>query len=141
MGLNDYQDYFTLSYDQFITENDVQSSQIHKDVSYEKITSVTRVSLGDGKNFYFKEGKLKLIYISRDTLTKKLWNEFKSITNTSEKRVRSRAGKTANQLIFAAHGITASVTKDEVNFIEIYPPCSLEYYLENIYKEPRPFIR
>lgn len=143
MGLNDYKEYFNLSYDQFIKENNIQSSQIHKDVSYEKLTNVTRVNMPDGHDFYFKDGKLKLIYTSDETLTKKLWNEFESITNTNtpEKTVRSRAGKTANQLIFAAQGITVSITKDEVHFIEIYPPCSLEYYIEHIYKEPQPFIR
>jgi hypothetical protein len=76
-------------------------------------------------------------------VTKKIWNEFKSISNSdiAEKTVRSRAGKTSHQLIFATQGITVSLTNDDVDFIEIYAPCSLQEYLEKTYREVQPFIR
>jgi hypothetical protein len=143
MELNDYKKCFNLSYDQFIAENKIDSGHVHENVRYEKITDVTRVDLPDDLYFFFKDGKLKMIYTSNDVVAKKLWNEFSSFTNikSPEKTVRSRAGKTSNQIIFANQGIAASVTQDEIDFIEVYPPCSLQEYLENIYREPPLFIR
>jgi len=143
MKLDDYKKCFNLSYDQFIATNNIHSGQIHENVRYEKIPDVRRVDLADNHFFFFKDGKLKIIYISDEGSTKKIWGEFKSTTNINapEKTARSRAGKTSYQLIFAGQGITASITHDDVDFIEIYPPCSLQAYLEKIYREPGPFIR
>lgn len=143
MKLDDYKTYFNLSYNQFITQHNIAGSQINENVSYEKIKDVSRVDLDDNQFFFFKDNKLKVIYISDDTLAKKIWNEFKNTTDTyiPDETVRSRAGKTSNQLIFAGKGITASINHGEVDFIEIYPPCSLQDYLENIYREPGAFIR
>lgn len=143
MQLYDYKQYFGLNYDQFVMKHQVDASQIHENVRYEKLTNVTRVKLQHDQFFYFKAGQLQIIYISYDTLTKKLWSEFQNLsnTNTPEKTVRSRAGKTANQLIFTQQGVTASITNTDVDFLELYPPCSLEYYLEHIYRDPGLFIR
>ena len=143
MALDDYKQDFSLSYSQFIMKNNVDSSQIDENLRYEKLINVTRVNLPHSQYFYFKDGKLQIIYLSDDKMVKKLWSEFKSISgaSTAEKTVRSRAGKTSNQLIFATLGITVSITQDDVHFIEMYPPCSLEYYIEHIYQEPGPFIR
>jgi hypothetical protein len=112
-------------------------------VSYEKITDVSRVCLRGNQYFFFRDGKLQIIYISDPVLAKNLWNEFKSqaYLNTPDKTVRSRAGKTSNQVIFAGEGITASISQDNVDFIEIYSPCALQDYLRRIYLEPGPFIR
>ncbi|HEY5745495.1 MAG TPA: hypothetical protein VIU12_05445 [Chryseolinea sp.] len=143
MQLNDYKKCFILSYDQFITENKILSNQIYKNVRYEKMEDVCRVNLPDNQFFFFKDGKLKMIYISGDALAKKIWGEFNSTTKikSPEKTVPSRAGKTSNQVIFAQQGITASLANDDVDFIELYPPCALHDYLENIYREQQPFIR
>jgi hypothetical protein len=143
MNLSDYKEYLNLSYDQFIAQLKIQSNQVHESLQYEKITDVVRVDLGDNKFVFFKDGVLKMIYISNDALADKLWKEFKNATKESapERTVRSRAGKTSNQEIFSAQGITASIARDEVDFIEIYPPCSLQDYLDKIYREPHKFIR
>lgn len=142
MNLGDYRKCFDLSYEQFLAQNNVRASQIEEDVSYEKVTGVARVELGNGQFFFFKDGKLKVIYTSDEVVASKLWNEFlANADNTPEQVARSRAGKTSNQLIFAGHGITASTTRGEVDFIEIYAPCSLQNYLENIYRDVPKFIR
>jgi hypothetical protein len=143
MTLNDYKNYLTLSYDRFITEHNIHESQIVKNVSYEKITQLNRIQLGDNQYFFFNDGELKIVYLSDNALIKKLWAEFKNTPNANapETIVRSRAGKTSNQLIFSEQGITASVDGDTVEFIEIYPPQPLHDYLTNIYREPGPFIR
>ena len=143
MELDDYKECFDLSYDQFIAHHSIQDGQIHESLRYEKITDVTRIDVGHNRFYFFKGGELKMIYISNDALANKLWKEFTSAANASapERTVRSRAGKTSNQLIFAGLGITASINREEVDFIEIYPPCSLQDYLEKIYREPPKFVR
>jgi hypothetical protein len=143
MELSNCKRWFTLSYDEFIAENKIDISQVHEDVRYEKITGVVRVDLSNERYFFFKDGTLKLIYISNDVVIERLWRAFKNSldNNTPEKTVRSRAGKTSNQLIFASQGITASLKDTSVDFIEIYPPCSLQDYLDNVYSEPGLFIR
>jgi hypothetical protein len=143
MKLDDYKKCFNLSFEQFIAQHNIQPHKINKNVGYEKIADATRIELSDNEYFFFKNDKLKIIYISNDVLTKKLWSEFTNSanTNTPEETVRSRAGKTSNQLIFASQGLAASVTKGNVDFIEIYRPCTLQKYMANIYNEVQPFIR
>jgi hypothetical protein len=141
MKLEEYQKYFRVALDEFTWLNEISADHIHEDVRYEKIMNATRVDRHQNESFFFKDGKLKVIYISNDALINNLWNEFKLNSTTSEETVRSRAGKTSNQLIFATRGLTVSITKDEVHFVEIYHPCTVEEYLENIYQEPGKFIR
>lgn len=142
MNYDYYQKCLQLSYQEFISKPDTGDIQINKNVGYEKITEATHVSTGS-QHFYYKDDVLKIIYVSDERLTALLWEELKKTIDVTapDKTVRSRAGKTSNQLIFAGHGVTVSVTKGEANFIEIYPPCSLDEYLEQIYVEPGPFIR
>lgn len=143
MKLNDYKHCFNLSYDQFIAQYNIPDRQIKENRHYEKMTNLIFVEMSDDQFFFFRDSKLKMIYISNDVVAKQVWAEFKSTTeaDTPGKVVRSRAGKTANQIIFAASGITASIAGDDVAFVELYPPCSLQDYLENIYREVTPFIR
>jgi hypothetical protein len=141
MKLEEYKKYFSVALDEFTWLNEISADQIHGDVGYEKITDATRVDRDENESFFFKDGKLKLIYISNDALINKLWNELKLTSAAPEETVRSRAGKTSNQLVFASQGLTVSITKDEVDFVEIYFPCTVEEYLENIYREPGKFIR
>jgi len=86
---------------------------------------------------------LKLIYISNDVFAQRLWNEFKEKVNedSPDDRLRSRAGKKSNQLVFAGEGFAASIHGDDVDFVELYAPCTLETYLSEVYREPGRFIR
>ncbi len=143
MNLQEYRQSFNTEYHEFIRINNVAANQIHENLRYEKLINVTRIDLPDNRLFFFRDGRLQIIYISGEESVSELWNEIKHSVNIDmpENMVRSRAGKTANQLIFASNGFTASVNKNEVHFIEIYPPCSVDQYMDSIYEEPSPFIR
>ncbi|RAW00580.1 hypothetical protein [Pseudochryseolinea flava] len=143
MKLEDYKKCFAQHYTEFVLKHRIGDDQVTENVAYEKIKNVLRVDLGEGQFFYFKEGRLQMIYISNETVIKKLWEEFKrgEDIDNPDQTLRSRAGKTSNQLVFPSRGIAASVTHDEVDFMELYPPCTMEDYLENIYREFQPFIR
>lgn len=142
MTLIDYQKCFASSLDEFLAQHHIPRSKVKEHLRYEKIMDVSRVDLGANQFFFFQEGNLRMIYISDKALSNRLWNEFTSTTKSSaHETVRSRAGKTSNQIIYAGHGISASMTHDEVDFLEIYPPCSLKEYLDTVYQEVGAFIR
>lgn len=143
MKLTKYKKWFTLNYDEFMAAYSSDDTEVEENVRYEKIVPVTRVTGPDGEFCFFSNGILRMIYISGDTLMENIWHEFQNSRDAraEEKIVRSRAGKKANQYLFASQGFAASITGDNVDFVEIYPPCSLEQYLDEVYNEPGPFIR
>lgn len=143
MTLDDYRRLLGLEYEQFVMEYNITSSQIHPDVRYEKIVDVTRVDLAKNQAFFFKDGTLKIIYISDDGVSQRLWKTFMEIVNADspDAVLRSRAGKTSNQLVFAGEGITVSVHGDDVDFLELYAPCTLAVYQSEVYQARGPFIR
>ncbi len=140
MTLDGLRNWFTLRYEQFIEQNEIEGYA--EDVRYEKIAHATRVDLSNGLHLFFQYGKLKMVYTSDEVVATKLWNDFQSKGNPKpEKTFRSRAGKTSNQLVFASQGLSVSLKNDEVDFIEVYPSCSLQEYVDNIYREPGRFNR
>jgi hypothetical protein len=55
--------------------------------------------------------------------------------------LRSRAAKRAKILVNASAGIAVSVQGTSPDFVEVFPPCTHEEYLREIYREPPRFIR
>ncbi len=105
-----------------------------------KCMEVTRITLGDNQYFFFKNGRLKLIYISDEDVDKK---DLERIQSGNQRHLCSQKRpyvpvlvKLLIRKVFASQGVTASITQGEVDFIEIYPACSLQEYHENIYREP-----
>ena len=56
-------------------------------------------------------------------------------------RLRSRAGKRANLLVFAEQGIACSSLNEGLDFLEVFPPRTQREYEARIYLDPGPFIR
>ena len=54
-----------------------------------------------------------------------------------------RAGKEYAQWVFPAKGVAAAVaaSADDLAFVEIFPPLTLEEYLHTLYEDPGPFVR
>ena len=144
MTLNEYRSCFSLTWPQFIAYHNVQSNQILEDVLYEKIIPATRVQLSSkDEYFFFRDNELMLIYISDSVLVQQLWTEFKEAGSAGmpAETLRSRAGKTSNQSVFPEQGFSVSIHNDEVDFVEIYAPQSLDEYVANIYRDPGLFKR
>lgn len=143
MTLSEYRKCFNLSLEEFIARYEIKESQIEDNVEYQKIEGVTRIEVLENEYFFFQGEKLKIVYISDEQIAQNTWVAFKASTkaDASEKTVRSRAGKTSNQEIFASKGFAASIKRDEVDFVEVFEPCSLREYLENVYEEVGKFIR
>ena len=53
-------------------------------------------------------------------------------------KLKSRAGKVPHY-VHPEKGVAYSVKGEHILFVEIFPPCSLKAYMDEIYKEPAPF--
>jgi len=143
MTLSECQSCFSLSYHQFIAQYNIEASQIVGNVAYEKLKQLSRIAF-DNRYYFFNGSDLKLIYTSNGLLANELWIEFKAANNNNivpSITLRSRAGKTARQEVYAGQGFTISITGDDIHFIEIYRSMSPDEYLDEIYRVVGPFIR
>lgn len=143
MALRDYKQWFNVSLDEFLVKNDVTEDRVHRNVQYERLKAVTRVDYGEEEFFFFQSTKLKIIYISHGAVADVLWRECLEVFDieSADVTLRSRAGKTSNQLLFGRHGICASINKGQVDFIELFPDCDPDEYMRMIYRGPTKFIR
>lgn len=71
--------------------------------------------------------------ITRKALCSKMGDDFV--------RLRSRAGKRAGLLLYASHGIAFSCQGEELDFLEVFGPCTQREYVDRYYRPPPAFIR
>ncbi len=110
---------------------------------YQKMKDVT--SIENGQVFpgtvYLKEDKVLLVRISSAALISFSEADLRTQFGNDAVRLRSRAGKHANLLVFAEQGIACSSRKEGLDFLEVFPPRSQREYEAQIYLDPGPFIR
>lgn len=90
---------------------------------------------------YLKNGAVELIRVGRSELASfdraALLDEF----GDGAFRLRSRAGKRAHLLVFARQGIACSVSGEQLDYLEVFRPCTQQEYRAHIHLDPGPFIR
>jgi hypothetical protein len=115
-------------------------ASVAEDVAYERARGVDRVSTPDA-HFFFDGDRLRVVYISDasfgDVPAKPLVDEL-----GPGEVLRSRSGKHSNLHVWPDRGLAASVDEDEerLEFVEVFPPMSLDEYLDGIYEEPAPHL-
>jgi len=116
-----------------------------KNVKYEGLQNLTRISLNNDNTKYFffnKIDKLVIIYINnKDELSKLSTKKIIKLYGQPDKILRSRVGKHANHYVYSQKGFAYSVMDKKIEFFEVFPNCSLKEYKKNIYIEPSKFIR
>ena len=55
--------------------------------------------------------------------------------------LRSRAGKTFTHYVYPAVGIAYSAHRQDIAYVEVFAPCSLQDYLDRIYVDPGAFTK
>lgn len=132
-----------LSMDEIRIRLSISEENIESNVSYEKLTQLTKYNSNEHiGHFYFREGKLVILYIGKNEKLEQL--DPKTLQEKLGEqgiRLRSRAGKKFNHYVYPAKGVAFSADSHSVRFIEIFPPTSLEEYKAKIYDEPQPFIK
>lgn len=130
--------------DQLLALLQVAPTAVVDHVAYEKLTDVSRVSNPAvfGAHVFLRGDEVVMIYSSSAAYLAKLSPaSIQQELGGSGTRLRSRAGKTSNQHVFPEQGVAYSESDDQLEFIEIFPPMSLDAYRASIYSDPGPFIR
>ena len=123
---------------------DIERGETHKDVTYEGLPNLTQYynpAAFPGR-VYVSDARVEMVYIPHgpalaDTTVKEL---RRSLTGKS-KELRSRAGKEFGHIVYPTDGVAFSCEDDELRFVEVFPPRTLQAYLDEIYRDPGPFTR
>jgi hypothetical protein len=111
-------------------------SSVDPDVGYEGIDGVDCVTTPDG-DFFFDGNDLRVVYADGDgAAAAPLLEEL-----GPGEELRSRAHKRSMLHVWADQGLAASVREGRIDFVEVFPPTSLEAYRSEIYEEPEPHLR
>ena len=106
----------------------------------EDLTSVQNRGRFPG-TVYLRNGEVELVYVGPGALEGVTPADLEEELKGRPARLRSRAGKKASLFVHAGQGIAYSAHGDELHFVEVFKPRSLEEYEAAIYKDPGPFIR
>jgi hypothetical protein len=109
-------------------------------VAYERVQGVDRVSTPDA-HFFFDGDRLRVVYVSDASFGDVPAAPLLAELGRGEV-MRSRSGKHSTMHVWPDRGLAASVDEDEerLEFVEVFPPMSLEEYLGGIYEEPAPHL-
>lgn len=142
-SLDSYVSLASLDKDQLIGRLDAGPQHLREGAAYEKATGLTELYKPDASpaRFYFRDEKLVVIYLSdRGVLDQLDEATLESELGAPAGSLRSRAGKHSELRVYPEKGIAFS-SGDELDFIEIFPPTTLDGYKSAIYSEPGPFIK
>ena len=59
----------------------------------------------------------------------------------SDRHLRSRAGKNSRIELHAARGLAYSHDGDHLEFVEVFPPATADWYLAEVYEDPGEFYK
>lgn len=90
---------------------------------------------------YLQNHAVELIRLGRSSLASFDRAELRSHFGDDTNRLRSRAGKRANLLVFASQGIACSLSGEQLDYLEVFRPCTFKQYRAHIYLDPGRFIR
>ncbi len=90
---------------------------------------------------YVKDGEVRLVRVdnhglqgvTRTALCSKMGDDFV--------RLPSRAGKRAGLLLYASQGVAFSCQGEELDFLEVFGPCTQREYEDRYYRRPAAFLR
>ena len=113
------------------------------DDGYEAMQGVASLENGDvfPGTLYLKDDRVEMVYLGPGGLHGVTAADLESELPGEATLLRSRAGKTANMHVRAEEGVAYSAEGDEVHFVEVFRPRSLQDYESEIYNDPGPFIR
>ena len=123
----------------------IKEEHIESDSTYQKLSGLIEIYNPDvfPVRFFLLNDNVLLIYTSDlaivDTLDGKKIKEQYGMED--ENYLRSRAGKKSNLMVYPEAGFAVSIKNNEVDFIEVFHPTTLEQYKKDIYIEVGPFIR
>jgi hypothetical protein len=129
-----------LSLDDAKRRLELSDDELERDVPYEGLTGLTLAHNPEHPGyFYFRDGELAMLHVEEPTGLD-LGSLLESL-GEPDARLRSRAGKRFTDHVWADRGVAVSTDGNEIAFLEVFPPRSLERYEREIYEDPGEFIR
>jgi hypothetical protein len=120
----------------------VSPESVEREVRYEKLEDVDAVDPPDFPGTVFlRGGRVELVYVPRRALEGVSAAPLRAELGEPEAQLRSRAGKTYAQNVYPSAGVAFAAHGDELAYVEVFRPRSLDEYERDIYREPRAFIR
>jgi hypothetical protein len=122
--------------------------QIHGDearrgVRYEGLEGLSQYYNPDvfPARVYVRAARVQMVYVpSGPALRDVTREELEAQIGSEPTPLRSRAGKEYVHYAHPEQGVAYSSEGDEVRFVEVFPPRSLDAYRAEIYRDPGPFI-
>jgi hypothetical protein len=117
--------------------------EVDPDVGYERIKGVDRLHSPDAfpGHFYFRGDDLQMIYVPRSALADADLGELQRELGEPAERLRSRTGEDSWIQVYPDRGVAFATDGQQVEILEVFPPTSLDGYLEGIYDDPGEFVR
>ena len=117
---------------------------VREDVAYQKLHGVARLhnaAIYPG-HFYVRGDRLEVVYVGNASFLSGLAPAaIRQELGGAGVRLGSRAGKTANQYVYADKGFAYSETDGAVDFVEVFAPMSMDEYRAKIYEDVGPFTK
>jgi len=122
----------------------MDDAHIDRNASYGKLDALTE--LHDTKKhparFYFDGDAPLLIYVDEPVaLARCDATELVERLGKPAAELRSRAGKTFTHYVYPAAGIAFSAHRQEIAYVEVFAPGTLQDYLDRIYVDPGAFTK
>ncbi len=132
-----------LSEEQLRGRFQIDGGEVHADRSYEGLQHVTQYY--NPKVFparvYARDGRVHMVYVPSGPALEGLTPSGLAAQLGSEAaQMRSRAGKEFVHFVHAEQGVAYSGDDQEIIFLEVFPPRSLQTYLAEVYRAPGPFV-
>jgi hypothetical protein len=129
---------------ELMTQLSLQPDDVREDVAYQKLHGVARLNNATvyPAHFYVRGDDVEVVYIGNaDFLHALTPAAIKKELGGEGTRLRSRAGKTANQYVYPEAGFAYSETGGALDFVEIFRPTTLDAYRASIYEDPGAFTK
>jgi hypothetical protein len=109
---------------------------------YEALSDVELVKAPGGERIFVRGDRLMLVFVADANLPPGTDHAaLVAAVGDEGERLRSRQGRHAVLHVVADSGVAWSEERGEVEFVEIFPPTTLEAYRSEIYEDPGEFIR
>jgi hypothetical protein len=118
-----------------LTEADVR-----RDVSYQGLEHVDNVTF-EGAQIYLRGDGVALIYGDDLSFEVPSASEMQQELGGPGEMLASPASKRGVLHVYPERGIAVSEEDDHVQFVEVFPPTTLDRYRAEIYREPPRFIQ
>ena len=127
-----------------MTALELAPGDVREDVAYQKLAGVARLHNAAvyPAHFYVRGDDVEVVYIGNPDFLRALTPAaiHKELGGDGV-RLRSRAGKTANQYVYPEAGFAYSETHGALDFVEIFRPMSIDAYRATIYEDPGEFTK